>query len=210
MRELIVTVMLLAVGPATSAAQSAGEAEERTWVLSAAVALYALPDEDNYAQPTFTADRGALHLEARYNYEALRTASLWAGYTMRGGQRIEWELAPMVGVVFGATDGLAPGYVTSVSWWRVDAYLEGEYVFASTSDDSFAYHWSEAAIAPLDWLRGGVVTQRTRAYATERNIQRGPFVNVTFERIDAAAYMFIGEHSKPTFVLSIGLSFDGP
>src|SRR5688572_18253003 len=156
MRELIVTVMLLAVGPATSAAQSAGEAEERTWVLSAAVALYALPDEGNYAQPTVTADRGKLHLEARYNYEALRTASLWVGFAMSGGQAVQWELAPMMGAVFGATDGIAPGYVTSVTWWKVDAYLEGEYVFARTSEDRFAYHWSEVAMAPFDWLRGGV------------------------------------------------------
>jgi hypothetical protein len=94
-----------------------------------------------------------------------------------------------------------------VSWWKVDAYIEGEYVFARTSEDSFAYHWSEAAIAPFDWLRAGLVTQRTRAYASDRNIQRGPFVNATFERLDAAVYVFLGERRTPTVVLSLGLDF---
>lgn len=206
MRAAIITLLLAAVGPATSAAQDAGDADER-WSVSASVAIYGLPDESNYAQPTVTADRGVLHLEGRYNYEALRTTSLWAGYAMRGGRRVEWELTPMVGAVFGATDGIAPGYVASVSWWKVDAYIEGEYVFATTSEDSFAYHWSEAAIAPVAWLRAGLVTQRTRAFATDRNIQRGPFVNATFERIDAAVYVFIAERGRPTFVLSLAVDF---
>ena len=78
MRAPIIAVVLLALGPATSAAQSAEDSEERVWSLSATVAVYGLPDEDDYAQPMFSADRGALHLETRYNYEALRTASLIA------------------------------------------------------------------------------------------------------------------------------------
>ena len=32
------------------------------------------------AAPTFTADHKWTHLEARYNYEATHTASLWFGY----------------------------------------------------------------------------------------------------------------------------------
>lgn len=206
MRALILSLVVLALGPATSAAQSAEDGEARAWSLSATVAVYALPDEGDYAQPTFTADRGALHLEARYDYEALRTASLWAGYTMRGGHRVEWALTPMVGAVFGATDGIAPGYVASTSWWKLDAYIEGEYVFATESVDRFAYHWSEVAVAPFDWLRVGMVTQRTRAHASDREVHRGPFVNATFKRIDAAAYVFAREDRKPTFVLSIGWS----
>jgi hypothetical protein len=206
-RAPIAALVLLAAGPAAAAAQGAGDDQERAWSLSATMAVYVLPDEGNYVQPTATADRGTLHLEARYNYEALRTASLWAGYMMQGGDRVEWEIAPMAGVVFGATRGVAPGYMASVSWWKLDAYSEGEYVFATTSEESFAYNWSEVALSPLNWLRGGLVTQRTRAYATARDIQRGPFVNATFDRIDAAAYVFVRGDSKPTFVLSVGWSF---
>jgi hypothetical protein len=126
---------------------------------------------------------------------------------MRGGQRVEWEFTPMMGAVFGATDGIAPGYLASVSWWKLDAYTEGEYVLARTSDDRFVYHWSEVAIAPVAWLRGGMVTQRTRAYQSAREIQRGPFVNGTVGRIDAAAFVFIGNGRTPTYVLSMGWSY---
>ena len=205
-RAPIVALMLLAFGQATAAAQTTGDSEDRAWSVSASLAIYQLPDEGNYAQPTFSADRGAFHLEARYNYEALRTASAWAGYTLRGGDRLHWEITPMVGAVLGATKGAAPGYAASLSWWKIDAYSEGEYVFATTSEDAFAYNWSEIAVAPVPMLRTGMVTQRTRAYASGRAIQRGPFVNVTFGPIDSAVYVFLSSTSKPVVVLSCGWS----
>ena len=206
MRAPILTLMLLAFGSSMAAAQTAVDDEEHAWSLSASVAIYALPDESNYGQPTFSGDRDALHLEARYNYEALRTGSLWAGYTFRGGDRVQWEFTPMSGAVFGATKGVAPGYAASLSWWKIDAYSEGEYVFATTSADSFAYNWSEVAVAPFSMLRTGMVTQRTRAYASGRAIQRGPFVNATFGPVNSAVYVFLASGSRPVVVLSFGWS----
>ena len=87
------------------------------------------PTTANYVQPTFTADRGWLHLEARYNYEALDTGSAWVGYNFSGGEKLAWEFTPMIGGVFGDTTGIAPGYKGSLSWWKLELYSEGEYVF---------------------------------------------------------------------------------
>ena len=125
-------------------------------------------------QPTFTADRGWLHLEARYNYEALDTGSAWVGYNFSGGEKLAWEFTPMLGGVFGDTTGIAPGYKGSLSWWKLELYSEGEYVFdTGSSSDSFFYNWSELTLAPVEWFRFGLVTQRTRVYKTDRDIQRG-------------------------------------
>ena len=44
------------------------------WSFSFSAYTYLLPDSENYANPNFTADHGGLHLEARYNYEALKRA----------------------------------------------------------------------------------------------------------------------------------------
>ena len=74
------------------------------------------PEEDIFVQPGFTADRDWLHLEARYNYEALDTGSAWVGYDFGGGEAVTWELTPMLGAVFGATDGIAPGYKGTLGW----------------------------------------------------------------------------------------------
>ncbi len=135
MRVPLVTVMLLTLAPVTVFAQGGKDDDDGAWTVTASAAFYALPDQGDYVQPTLTADRGELHLEARYNYEAQRTASLWAGWAIRGGERIEWEVIPMAGAVFGETDGIAPGYVVSIAWGKIDLYTEGEYVYARTFED---------------------------------------------------------------------------
>src|SRR5262249_6770711 len=46
------------------------EEKERDWAFYASLGWYFVPDQTNYPQPTVTADRGPVHIEARYNYEA--------------------------------------------------------------------------------------------------------------------------------------------
>ena len=159
-------------------------------------------------QPTFTADRDWLHLEARYNYEALDTGSAWVGYNFSGGETVTWEFTPMLGAVFGATDGIAPGYKGSLGWKKLELYSEGEYVFdAGESSDSFFYNWSELTFAPVESFRFGLVTQRTRVYQTDREIQRGLLAGVSFKRLDVTGYVFNPDDEKPTFVLAVAVTF---
>ena len=185
----------------------AEEPNDTGWSFSASAYTYLVPDAGNYVQPTFTADRGWLHLEARYNYEALDTGSAWLGYNFSGGETLAWELTPMIGGVFGDTTGIAPGYKGSLSWWKLELYSEGESVFdTGDSADSFFYNWSELTLAPVDWLRFGLVTQRTRAYESDRDIQRGLLVGVSYRKLDLSAYYFNPDDEQPTFVIAVGLT----
>jgi hypothetical protein len=178
------------------------------WSFSASVFTYLLPDENNYALPIVAVKHDRLHFEARYNYEDRDTASLWVGYTFEGGQKVAWEISPMAGGVFGQTAGVAPGYHASVSWSKLELYSEGEYVFDSgDSSDSFFYNWSEVAIVPVDWFRCGFVTQRTRVYNTERDVQRGLLVGFSYKSLDATTYVFNPDDDKPVVVISVGASF---
>ena len=139
-------------------------ADEKAWSFSALRLHLHRARRPRYVQPTVTADRDWLHLEARYNYEALDTGSAWVGYNFSGGEKLAWEFTPMLGGVFGDTTGIAPGYKGSLGWWKLELYSEGEYVFdTGDSSDSFFYNWSELTLAPVDWFRFGLVTQRTRA-----------------------------------------------
>jgi hypothetical protein len=179
----------------------------RAWEFSASVSGY-FANGGHYAQPTFTADRGRLHLEARYNYEAVETGSVWVGCNFSGGEALSWELTPMLGGVFGTTAGIAPGYKGSLSGWKLELYSEGEYVFdAGNSGDSFFYNWSEFTLTPVDRVRFGLVTQRTRAYQAERDIQRGVLAGVTFEQVSVTGYLLDPDKSHPTFVLTVALTF---
>src|SRR5438105_11307285 len=62
------------------------ETDEKAWSFSASASTYIVPDDQEYVQPTLSADRGWLHLEARYNYENLETGSVWVGYNFGGGE----------------------------------------------------------------------------------------------------------------------------
>jgi hypothetical protein len=178
------------------------------WSLAAATYVYFVPDDSNYAQPTFTADRGALHLEARYNYEDRETGSVWAGYNFSGGEKVAWEFTPMFGGVFGTTAGVAPAYKGSLSWWNLEFASEGEYVIdIDDSSASFFYNWSELTIAPAGWWRIGLVTQRTRVYATDRDIQRGLVVGFGHKSVDAAVYVFNPDDSKPVVTVAVTVGF---
>ncbi|MEO8427010.1 MAG: hypothetical protein ABI651_07860 [Verrucomicrobiota bacterium] len=181
---------------------------EKNWSFSASVYTYLVPDDHDYAQPTVTLDRDWFHLEARYNYESLETGSAWVGYNFSGGGKLAWEFTPMFGGVFGDTMGIAPGYKGSLSWWKLELYSEGEYVFdTGDSSESFFYNWSELTLAPVEWFRFGIVTQRTRAYETDRDVQRGLLVGFSYKKVNLTTYVFNPDESKPTWVVAVTLNF---
>ena len=114
----------------------------------------------------------------------------------------------MLGGVFGDTTGIAPGYHGSLSWWKLELYSEGEYVAdTGNSSDSFFYNWSELSLSPVEGLRFGLVTQRTRAYQSDRDVERGCLLGLSYKRVNFTAYVLNPDESKPVVVLGMGLSF---
>ena len=203
MRSVVPALAAVFLAAANTYAQTDNESG-REWSLSASVYTYLLPDDVNYAQPTISSDVEWFHVEGRYNYEALHTGSVWAGVNTGGGEKITWEFTPMLGGIFGDLSGAAAGYKGSLGWGKLSLYSEGEFVFDSgESSDSFFYNWSEITYAPSDWFRTGIVAQRTRVYQTERDIQRGVLVGLTFKNFDAATYVFNPDDSAPIVVLSV-------
>ena len=198
---LAAAIVLIAVVPAS--AQTAPDA--KTWSFFGSAYTYIIPEASNYVQPTFTADRGRIHLEARYNYEAQKTGSAWFGVNFSGGETIEWELTPIFGAVFGEIDGVAPGYKGSISWRRLSLYSESEFVI-NTADtaESFFYNWSELTYSITEALRAGLVIQRTRAYQTDRDVQRGLIVGYAYRRAEFTLCIFNPDDDKPTAAFSVG------
>ena len=198
----------LATARTNAALATLSEADVKEWAYSVSACGYLVPNDRDYVQPTITADRDWLHLEARYNYEALDTGSAWIGYNLSVGDKLTLDVTPMLGGVFGELTGIAPGYEFTLGWWKLELYSEGEYVFdPGDSSGSFFYSWSELSLAPVDWFRCGVVAQRTRAYQTDVDIQRGFLVGVTFKKVDFTTYLFNPDQSKPTLVLAVGVDF---
>ena len=48
----------------------------------------------------------------------------------------------------------------------------------------------------MDWFRFGMVTQRTRLYGEDREIQRGILAGFTWKNLDVAGYVISPDESK--------------
>jgi hypothetical protein len=163
---------------------------------------------ENYISAIATADRGPLHLEARYNYESVGARSAFVGWNFSGGEAITWELTPLVGGAWGTTQAFIPGFEASAAWKKFDIYVEGEFVIQSHGQaDNYFYAWSELGYRPVEWLRVGIAGQRTRTYSNERDIQRGPFAQVTWGPVTIGGYWFNPGSDTQVFVGMIGATF---
>jgi hypothetical protein len=184
-------------------------ADASGWAFDLSASYYSFRNQDDFTLAVLTADRGQLHLEARYNYEAQDSGSLFAGWKFSGGEKFTWEVTPILGAVFGQKEGIAPGFELSLGYGIVDFYSESEYVRdTEVKEDSFTYSWNELGISPLDWLRFGLVTQRSMVYRSERDIQRGFFAQIMVKKATLGAYIFNPDDSDNRYtVFSLGAEF---
>jgi hypothetical protein len=204
------------IGAMTCNAQEIGIATVPTsttdalgWAYSATGMYYSFRDQDDFLLAVATADRGPLHLEARYNYEAIDSGSLFVGWKFSGGEKLTYELTPILGGVFGQKEGIAPGLEAAVAYGIADFYMEAEYVRdLEVRQDSFTYAWSELGLSPLEWLRFGLVGQRTTVYQSDRDIQRGLFAELMYHKMSLGLYVFNPDDSDNRFsVFSLGAEF---
>ncbi len=201
---VLLSGQLLAQGTPAAAPAAA----KNPWDYNLTVDGYIIPDETSYVDPVFSANRGWLHLEARYNSENLRTGSLWIGYNFRAGKKLVLEVTPMIGGVFGRTNGIAPGCEASLTYKEIELSISNEYVFDTThKSGNFYYSWPQLTYSPVDWFRVGLVAQHTRAFQTSLDVQRGFLVGVSHKKWEFTTYIFNAGFTEPTVVLEVGFNF---
>jgi|GEM_PF-188457 len=200
--------ILLSVAAGAQPGAEKGEAAGPDWSFGASLDWYFVLDQKNYPQPTVTVDRGALHLEARYNYEALRTASIFVGWNFELGETLKLGLTPMVGSVLGETVGPAMGLGLTLSWGPLGFSSQGEYVVARLGGTaSFVYVWSELEVRPWEWLRAGMVVERTRVFHTPREVMLGPLLGVAVWKLNASFCWLDPAGPGQFLVASVGVTF---
>jgi hypothetical protein len=59
----------------------------------------------------------------------------------------------------------------------------------------------------VDWFRFGLVVQRTKAYQTDLDLQRGFLVGFTYKQWDFTAYLFNPDQDEPTVVVTLAFNF---
>ena len=178
------------------------------WAFNLTTDGYIIPNGTDYVDPVFSADRSWLHLEARYNDENLRTGSLWVGYNFETGKKLVLDVTPMIGGVFGRTTGIAPGCEASLTYKKLELSVTNEYVFDTTHKSGNFYNtWPQITYSPINWLRLGLMAERTRAFQTSLDVQRGFLIGVSRTKWESTVYIFNAGFTDPTVVLELGLNF---
>jgi hypothetical protein len=141
--------------------------------------------------PIFTANKGKLHLEARYNYEDLKTVSAWVGYNISGGEDFEYLITPMVGGAAGRTNGIAPGLEFTFNYAGFELYSESEYLFdLESNENNFFYSWTDFTYSLSDWLWFGISGQMTKVYETELETDRGLLLGTAYQNFEFTGYFY--------------------
>ena len=122
MRAALPAVVAFAIGMATTAfaaedehaaGRRASPATKPSWEFAITAYPTVVRGGENYTSAIAVADRGPLHLEARYNYESIGARSAFVGWTFSGGESITWELTPLLGGAWGTTQAFVPALEAS-------------------------------------------------------------------------------------------------
>jgi hypothetical protein len=201
-------VALSAGSPAQEPPAPSAPALEDAWEISIAIYGFDPPDDDAYLSPIVRADKGALHVEARYNYEDLDTASLFFGRNLAFGEELTLDLTPMIGAVVGEVDGLAPALALELGWKGFALTSESEYVIDFEEEvDDYLYSWNELTFAPADWMRFGLVGQRTRVFDQELELDRGFVLGLAYGAVWLDFYLFNPDQDEPYAGFGLGVDF---
>jgi hypothetical protein len=178
------------------------------WSFYAEGDYYIFPADQNIFMVTTTADKNMLHLEARYNYEDRNTASVFAGMNFSFGNQLKFLLTPMAGLVFGHLNGAAPGLEADLSYKAFDFSSQSEYVFDfSDKANDFAYTYLQLGATFLKKIKAGIAAQRTQAYRTNLDLQRGVFAGYTIGKLNASFTWFNPFTDSYFFVSALSINF---
>ena len=107
----------------------------------------------------------------------------------------------MLGGAWGSVDAFVPAVEAALAG-VFDFYIEAEPCATTTSTRQLLLRLSEG-LRPAEWLRSA--RRPARAYGGDRDIQRGPFAQLTWR---ASPWRLLVQGSKDqVFVASLGVAF---
>ena len=207
-RLYVVLTFFIFSGSSLFAQEQQKDSIESKWSFSASAYYYFVSDNENTLSVIGYADYKKLHLEARYNYEGRQTGSAFAGWRFETTGKNTFGATPMMGIVFGNTNGIAPALELDATFKRFVFYSETEYVLNfSGKENNFLYTWGELSFKPLEALSVGFCYQRTLLYQTDLEVQRGIMAKYFGRNFNIGAYYFNPFSSDDLLTISLSIDF---
>jgi hypothetical protein len=183
------------------------ETDSAEWTFSVEADYYIFPTDANILPIIFTADKGILHLEARYNYEDRYSASVLGGLNFSFGKKLNVVLTPVGGIVFGRLNAAIAGLETDLNYKRLNFNSQSEWVIDfSGKEGNYIYTFMQLGMGVTSNLVLGLTAQRTRLYQTNVDLQRGVFAEYSFGKLNLS-FSYFNPFSTSYFFLPI-VSFE--
>ncbi len=104
--------------------------------------------------------------EARYNYEALKTFSVYVGKIFSNEEKTQsYAIIPVIGITTGKFKGGSVGL--DITFNDSDFFFcsQSQYTFSNTDRyQNFIYSWSELGYEPSKWIYAGLALQYTQLF----------------------------------------------
>jgi hypothetical protein len=178
------------------------------WTFYAEADYYIFPKDQDILMFIGKADHDWLHLQVRYNYEDLHTGSVFGGLNFAFGNQLEFLLKPMAGLVFGRTNGVAPGLEADLRYKIFYFSSQSEYLFDfSGQQNDFAYTYLQLGASLLKHFELGMAAQRTRVFQNSLDLQRGAFIGYGWHGLKANFTWFNPFSESYFFICTLSVDF---
>jgi hypothetical protein len=147
------------------------------------------------------------YAELRYNYEDVKTLSLFAGKTLTGGETFEYTVTPMAGYSAGIFTGVSLAVNAEAAWKKFYISAQSQYSIATRKNATdFFFNWSELGYAVSDRLFTGVAMQYTRQ-EDQADFEPGFLAGLSFKNISFPFYVFSPFRPDRYFVLGMNYEY---
>lgn len=148
------------------------------------------------------------YAEVRYNYEDVKTASLFGGKMFSGGRSLSYTLTPMIGFSVGNFTGVSLGTNVDLEWKNFFLTAQSQFSKATKNlSTDFFFNWSELGYSIGDHLFAGVAIQYT-AEPGAQYFEPGLLAGFSFKNVSIPFYVFSPFAKDRYFVLGLNVEYN--
>jgi hypothetical protein len=145
------------------------------------------------------------YIEARGNYEAINSASLYFGKIFKEKALISYSIIPIAGLVVGTFNGGSVGANIGLDYKRISFSSQSQYTFSiENRATNFTYSWSDLTYQLKEWVYAGVSLQQTRGV-----FEKGMLVRGVYKNFSIPLYVFNLTTRERYFVLGLNVEWGG-
>lgn len=146
------------------------------------------------------------YTEMRYNYEDVRTLSLYAGKTFTTGNEMECAITPMLGLSAGNFSGVSVAANAEADWKNFYLSTQTQHsVSTKKGVSNFFFSWTELGYNFFKKLFAGVAVQYTRQEGISYT-EPGFVAGLNLKNISIPFYIF--KPFSPDQFIILGLNFE--